>query len=292
MSESQRRAPRPAPAGLVLRQMKGIMRLELKRSFLGRRAVGLYFLAFAPVVIMSFWAVWGLAQGKVEFASLQDATFGFFAPFFSLYLRVSIYLSALLLFMSLFRSEILERSLHYYLLTPVRRDVLVAGKYLSALVAASATFLVSTTALYLLLCLPWGGSEMGRFFFHGPGLSNLFAYVATALLGVAGYGAVFLVVGLYFKNPVIPGLLVWIWEAAVPILPALAKKVSVIFYLQSLYPVPVEEGGCSQVYQFLRVLTEPPPAWISVPGFFLFTAAVFFAAVWRARRLEISYTSE
>ena len=42
--------------------------------------------------------------------------------------------------MNLFRGEVVDRSLHYYFLAPVRREVLVVGKYLSGLIATIALF--------------------------------------------------------------------------------------------------------------------------------------------------------
>ncbi len=38
--------------------------------------------------------------------------------------------------MNLFRGDIVDRSLHFYFLSPVRREVLVVGKYLSGLVTS------------------------------------------------------------------------------------------------------------------------------------------------------------
>ena len=44
---------------------------------------------------------------------------------------VVIFFGCLGIFMNLFRGEVLDRSLHYYFLAPVRREVLVIGKYLA-----------------------------------------------------------------------------------------------------------------------------------------------------------------
>lgn len=281
-----RAAARPAPEGLFKRQIAGILRLELRKSLLGRRALGLYFLAFAPILLIALWAVTPLPQ---KFFDGPAQTAPMIATFFQVYLRFSIYLSALLMFMSLFRSELLERSLHYYFLTPVRREVLVAGKYLSALISAWIAFFIGTVALYLLTCLPWGLGELGRYLFSGPGLGNLTAYVVTALLAVAGYGAVFMLAGQYFKNPVIPGIAIWLWELLNPLLPATLKKISVVFYLQSFYPVPPPDTAMGGLLNFFKVLTEPPPAWLSVLGLIVFTGLVLLAAGWRARHMEVIY---
>jgi len=272
----------PLDFDLLSRQILGILRLELRRNLLSRRAFALYFLALFPVFVMAVWAATPLTE---EFDGPAQVT-KMFAMFFVPYLRVSIFLSTLFLFMSLFRSEILERSLHYYFLTPVRREVLVIGKYLAALFACCGTYLLSTAALYLLACLPWGVSELLRYLFQGPGLGNLVAYLGTAVLACAGYGAVFLLAGLFFRNPVIAAFLVYTWESINFLLPSLLKKVSVIFYLQALYPIPVE------VKSLLAVVADPPPVWASIFGLLVFTALVLGAACWRARRMEVAYGAD
>ena len=277
---------RPRTAGLWQRQILGILRLEVKKYLIGRRALGLYFLAFAPVALLGLWSITPLPE---EVYGGPSETFNLFATLYVFYLRVPIFLSTLLMFMSLFRAEILERSLHYYFLTPVRREVLVVGKYLSALVATWLIFILGTMALYFFVTMPWGLGPMGRYFFQGPGLANCLGYMATATFAVAGYGAVFLLVGQFFKNPVVPGAIIWLWEAANPLLPATLKKVSVIYYLQAFYPVPPPEEAFPGVLAFLRVLAEPPPVWLSILGLIGFTGLVLVASGCRARTMEVAY---
>ncbi len=278
-------ALRPDPNGLFQRQIVGILRLEVKKSLLSRRAMGLYFLAFAPVLLVALWVTTPLPERTMGGV---NHTVTLFAILFQFYLRFSIYLSALLMFMSLFRNEVLERSLHYYFLTPVRREVLVAGKYLSALFATWIVYFLGTALLFLLICLPWGFSELTRFLFRGPGFGNLLAYLLTALLAIAGYGAVFMLVGQHFKNPVVPALLIWGWESINFLLPATLKKISVIFYLQSFHPVPPPETQDGFLALF-RVFADAPPAWLSILGFIIFTGLVILAAGWRARNMEVTY---
>jgi hypothetical protein len=86
---------------------------------------------------------------------------------------------------------------------------------------------------------------------------------------------------------VIPGLIIFVWEyGAMPWLPPLFKKISVLFYLQSMLPVP---PGTDSIVAFIA---DPIPAWLSVPGLLLFTAAMLFLAVLRIRTLEIAYSSD
>jgi len=62
-------------------------------------------------------------------------------------------------------------------------------------------------------------------------------------------------------------------------------KVSVIHYLNSLVPVPVNEGPFAAV-------AEPTPAWLSIPGLLIVTVLVLVVAGSRIRRMEIRYDGE
>jgi len=178
-----------------------------------------------------------------------------------------------------------DRSLHFYFLSPVRREVLVVGKYVSGMVTSIILFTGSTVLSMLLLYFPHFYSESLRFFLDGPGMGQLLSYAGITMLACIGYGAFFLVVGLFFRNPIIPALLLYGWEWLNFLLPPLLKKVSVIHYLHSLVPVPLSEGP-------FAVVAEPTPAWIAVPSLILVTLLVLFAASYRIRHMEIRYGSD
>lgn len=265
-----------------IQQLRGILRLETRRNLFGRRAFVLYFLALGPVALLILWALSPFP--RQEMSGTIDAI-PMFAGLFEGYLRTSLFLSALVLFMSLFRSEILNRSLHYYFLTPVRRELLVVGKFLSALGVIATVYGAGTALLYLTNFGAWGFGPLSRHLFQGPGMGHLLAYVGIAMLACLGYGALFLLAGLLFRNPVVPAVAVWGWEFVNFLLPPALKKLSVVFYLQSLYPVPMPG-------QLFSVFADPVPAWLSVPGLLIFTAAVLLVAAWRARRLQINYSGD
>ncbi|MEM1182801.1 MAG: hypothetical protein AAGM22_30935 [Acidobacteriota bacterium] len=266
----------------VRRQFFGILRLELRRQLFSRRSLVLYFLALAPLALVAVWSISPFPersfQGPMDVAR-------FFAFIYTSYLGTSIFLSALILFMSLFRSEFLEKSLHYYFLTPVRRSVVVFGKYAAALIASGGVYGISTALLYLLTISPWGLGEASRFLFSGPGLGHLLTYVGISIMGCVGYGAIFLLAGLLFRNPIFVGVLFYGWEAINFILPSWLKKLSVFFYLWSLFPIQISD-------QPLAVIAEPTSPLISVPGLLVFTGAVLPLASWRASTMEITYGGE
>jgi hypothetical protein len=105
------------------------------------------------------------------------------------------------------------------------------------------------------------------------------------MLACVGYGAFFMVVGLFFRNPIIPALALYGWEWINFLLPPLLKKISVIHYLNSLVPIPLSEGP-------FAVVAEPTPAWISIPGLLIVTVLVLIVAGSRIRRMEIRYGSD
>jgi ABC-type transport system involved in multi-copper enzyme maturation permease subunit len=185
--------------------------------------------------------------------------------------------------MNLIRGEVVDRSLHYYFLTPVRRDLLLFGKYLSGLIATVVIFSLSTLISLILLYL--AGYPESMQYLNGPGMSQIWSYVGITALACMGYGAFFLLIGLFFRNPIVPAVLLFGWEWINFLLPPLLKKISVVHYLRSLEPVALSQGP-------FAVLADPTPAYLSVPGLFLVTLIVLAIAAWRIRRFEISYGSE
>ncbi len=268
---------------LWLRQILAIMRLDIEKNFLGKRAVLVYLLAALPVGLLGLIAILPPpAQDWLDFSQYPAI---FSVIYNTLILRTVIFFGCAWIFMNLFRGEIVDRSLHYYFLSAVRRDVLVTGKYLSGLVTSIILFTTVTVACMLLLFFPHFFSASTRFFLDGAGLGQLFTYIGITILACIGYGAFFLVVGLFFRNPIIPAMFLYGWEWLNFLLPPLLKKISVIHYLNSLVPVPLSEGP-------IAVAAEPTPAWISIPGLLIVTALVLFAASRRIRRMEIRYGSD
>lgn len=279
--------PQPAAASgsswsLWLRQIAAIMRLEVKRNFFGKRAVLIYLLALMPIGLLTLMAILppGFAWGDFsEYPSRYSLIYN------ALILRTVIFFGCAWIFMNLFRGEIVDRSLHYYFLSALRREVLLAGKYLSGLITSVVLFATLTVVSMFLLFFPHFFSASTRFFLDGAGMGQLLTYVVITILACIGYGAFFMVVGLFFRNPIIPALVLYGWEWINFLLPPLLKKISVIHYLNSLVPVPLSEGP-------FAVVAEPTPAWISIPGLLIVTVLVLIVAGRRIRRMEIRYGSD
>src|SRR5580700_6846958 len=118
------------PWMLWRRQVAAIVRLELKKSLFTKRAWWIYILAFGPVAIAGMHS---LVSGNGRHTLGEDNMI--FAGIFQLYfLRLGIFFGCLGIFSNLFRAEVLERTLHYYFLVPVRREVLAVSKYIAGLI--------------------------------------------------------------------------------------------------------------------------------------------------------------
>ncbi|HEY2963400.1 MAG TPA: ABC transporter permease [Pyrinomonadaceae bacterium] len=273
----------PLPWALWLRQIAAIFRIELQKNFLGRRSLLIYLLALLPLFPLFVLALFQ-PPGN-EWRDFNNYSIIYSALYNALILRTVVFFGCAWIFMNLFRGEIVDRSLHYYFLSGVRREVLVVGKYFSGLVTSIILFTVTTVAAMLLLYLPHFYSQSMRYFVEGKGLGQILTYAGITMLACVGYGAFFVVVGLFVRNPIIPALLLYGWEWLNFLLPPLLKKVSVIHYLNSLTPVPLSEGP-------FAVVAEPTPAWIAIPSMLGVTVIVLIIAAYRIRHMEVQYGSD
>jgi ABC-type transport system involved in multi-copper enzyme maturation permease subunit len=114
------------PLALWWRQVRAIFRVEVKKSFFNPRAFLLYFLALSPSFIFVMLNILG---GKKKLVDPQALNQIFSEVYEGLIIRVVVFFGCSWIFINLFRSEIVDKSLHYYFLTPVRREVLVIAKY-------------------------------------------------------------------------------------------------------------------------------------------------------------------
>ena len=273
--------------GLWRAQIAAILRLEIKKNFLSRRGLWVYLLAFGPAALFAAHAFSMLRHGRACDLARDNLIYATIFQFF--YLRLAIFFGCVGVFMNLFRGEMINKSLHYYLLAPVRREVLLVGKYLAGVITTSVIFCTGTALSLAFLLLHFHPSVVEQYLYGAGGTGHIIAYLATTALACVGYGGVFLVMSFLFRNPIIPAGLVLVWESMNPFLPAALKKISVIFYLQSLSPVQAPVSGD---WAFLAILANPTPAYLAIPGLLLVTLAGLLLATRQVRKLEINYGAE
>jgi ABC-type transport system involved in multi-copper enzyme maturation permease subunit len=267
---------------LWMRQMGGVLRLEMTKTLLSRRGWWVYLLALGPVVLTLLHWLLGHSGGG---HSIGEDSLVFASLFHFYFLRLGIFFGCVGIFSNLFRGEMLEKTLHYYYLTPLRRELLVAGKYCAGLVTALLLFVTSTVLSFLFIGRHFGAAYTD-YLLHGPGLSQLGSYALVSALACIGYGAVFLMSGILFRNPMIPAAVVMVWENLNPFLPTVLKKISVIFYLKNLCPVEIP---IPPPFNVMVIDAEATPFWIAVPGLIVLSLILLAYSGLSARHSEISY---
>ena len=263
------------------RQVLAILTIEMRKMALSKRGFAAYLLGVLPWVILIIRAIammvfdGGDSEPPIAFAALFQVWM----------LHGAIYFACVAVFNHLFRGELADRSLHYYFLAPIRRTVLTVGKLVGGVAFTSLVFSISTVVSLVLMLIPHGWHVSSRYLFAGGGLGHLFVYLIVVVVACIGYGGLFLLSGVLLRNPIVPVIFIFLWEAVNPLLPVVLKKLSIIFYLTSLCPVPIPA-------ETIAIIADPAPAWIAflVP---VAVAAVCVAlASLRVQRMEIAYGTD
>lgn len=239
------------------------------------------------------------ADGRVEDVNLEEHNnllrdSSMFAGVFQFFfLRLAIFFGCLGVFMNLFRGEILDRSLHFYFLAPIRREVLMLGKFLAGLIATCTIFVTSEILQTSAFLWSYRPNARDVYLYQNHGLEHAAAYVGITVLACIGYGAFFLIAGMFFRNPIVPTAAILIWEAINPFLPSVLKQFSVIYYLKSLCPVDVPiPPGTHPLLALLISNPQPISAPVAVLGLLAVAVIALYVSSFQVRRLEINYTSE
>jgi hypothetical protein len=270
----------------TVRQILAVQALELRKRFLGKRAIPVYLLAWIPLFLFAARLVALKVFHIAQNGSIAHDRVIYAAMYRTLILRFVVYFGCVAVFVPLFRGDILDRSLHYYFLVPLKRQTLTVAKYLSGLLAALVLFNAVTFATWTLMYLTYGPAALAEQLGSPQGLFELGSYLLVTSLACVGYGAVFLAAGVFFKNPIVPAVVILGWESINALLPPTLKKVSVIHYLESLCPVsiPPDSG--------IAILADPASPWVAIPGIVLLAGVLVMLAAWRVSRLEILYGVE
>jgi ABC-2 family transporter protein/Protein of unknown function (DUF2845) len=238
-------------------------------------------------------------DGKVTGVNLQlgynlnEGTIVFAGVFQFFYVRLAIFFGCLGIFMNLFRGEILDKTLHFYFLAPIRREVLMVGKFLAGLLATCTIFVTSEVLQLVVFNWELGPNVRNLYLYQNHGLEQAAAYVGVTILACLGYGAFFMAAGMLFKNPILPAAAILVWEAVNPFLPALLKKISVIYYLKSLCPVDIPSPpGTPPLLSLLVSNPDPVSTPVAILGIVFVALLVLYVSSFEVRRMEINYTTE
>jgi len=274
------------PPSIARRQIVAVWLLELRKRFLGKRAIPVYLLVLVPLMIFGARAVALLLFHVAQNGDLAQDRVMYAVLFRTLILRFVVYFGCVAVFVPLFRGDVLDKSLHYYFLAPISRGSLVVAKYLSGLTAAIVLWNSVTLATWLLTYVARGPSALAEQLSSARGWIELGSYLLVTTLACVGYGAVFLLAGIALKSPIVPALVILGWESINALLPPVLKAISVIHYLESLCPVsiPPDSG--------IAILADPASPWVAIPGILVLAAILVAWAARKAGSMEILYGIE
>ncbi|MDE0420543.1 MAG: hypothetical protein OXK76_06600 [Gammaproteobacteria bacterium] len=254
------------------KQARAVVDVELRKMLGGKRALAVCLLAALPVFVVFLLAV------NVHALTLMDARETFGTIYSVVVLGATVFFGCALVFTHLFRGEVLRRSLHFYLLAPLRREVLTLAKYAAGLLAVCTLFGGVTILVHPMFIVT---ATQGDWV-----VLEMFRYLGITLLGCTAYGAVFLLFGTLFRNPILPVAVLLGWEMLNFLLPAGIRMASVSYHLKSLLPVP------GPVEQAMGVPAELPSPGVAIMSLLILSAVAVVLACLRVRRMEIRYTED
>ncbi|MXZ71093.1 MAG: ABC transporter permease [Acidobacteria bacterium] len=233
--------------------------------FMALVAAGPVVLALLLRVVTESGAFEGAAAVNGRRVSLNGpAIFGLMV--WTFYLRFTVPVLGVFYGTALIADEVEDRTLTYLFTRPIPRGAVLAGKYLAYLVCTAVVVLPSVMLVYFLV-VPILNGSIGREF---PSLAIDLAMVAA---GLAVYGALFALVGAWFRRPLLTGLVVVFgWEPIVTVLPGYMKYLTVAYYLQGLVPHAMPQGDSLSLLQaILTSIQTPLGTWTNI---------IVLAAIW------------
>ena len=210
----------------LLASTRRIFELALGEMLWARRTVFMAAAAGAPVFLAIVTRL-ALANGSSLIINGgrvdSEATFG--TAISVLYLRFIVPALGLLYGTSLIADEVEDKTITYLFTRPIARGAIVLGKYLAYLLCVISVVLPSV-ALVFMVMVPF--RDMGMLF------RPLVIDLGLITLGLAAYGAVFLLAGVSFKRPLVAGLVfIFGWEQIALTLPGYLHHLTIAYYLQA-----------------------------------------------------------
>ena len=244
MNSGQRAAgSRPSIAQTTLR----IFELSLGEMLWARRTLFMAVLVAAPILLAIIARVAfadGIAVIRINGARLggDGAGAGMFGTMIgALYLRFILPALGVFYGTALIADEVEDKTITYLFTRPIARGAIVLGKYLAYLVCATSVVLPSVTIAFLLVVpFPDMGAAFGR----------LVGNLGVLAIGLAAYGALFLLAGVALKRPLVGGLVfAFGWESIALVMPGYLKFLTIAYYLQSLAPQAMPADDTPSLFQ-------------------------------------------
>ena len=264
-----------------------ISNLSLGQMLWSRRTVFMAFIVGGPVVValilralvaMDLMTARGVIDGR---SVTVDGPVIFGLMIWGFYLRLAVPLLGMFYGTALIADEVEDKTITYLFTRPVSRGAVLIGKYLAYLGCTGLVVLPSVMLVFFLVVPLLGGSI-------GVGFPSLVKDLGLLAVGLAVYGAVFALVGAWFKRPLLTGLVfVFLWEPIVVVVPGYMKRFTVSYYLQGLVPHAMpQDGVVTSILAILQAFDVMPSATTSLFGLAVIMLSALALATWLVERRE------
>jgi ABC-2 type transport system permease protein len=257
---------RPVP---FLPSARAVFGISLEGMLWSRRSFVLGLLLAIPVLIAIVYRLVLAARMPAEITGFH--LYGYLVALF--WVRNALPLAALFYATALIADEVEGRTLTYLLTRPVERRAILAGKFGAYLVTTLSLALPAAILTFFLLATSKGVTLSAS-------VPDLFRDLGVLSLTLVVYGALFALMGVLMKRPLIPGLLfLFVWEL-VANLPGYMPRFTVTAWLRSLVTHRPAGRGMSEI--FGQVL----PTGLSLGVLAGMTVVFLFLAIWIFSRRE------
>lgn len=249
---------------------RAVFDLSLDGMVFSRRSLLMALLVAAPVLFSVLYRVLAFSRGTPPIGPSD-----LYALVVAVYwIRNVLPLAALFYATSLVADEVEGRTLTYLLTRPLTRGAIFAGKF-AAYTATTLTLALPAAVLsfFILFTAPNAPAL-------GPAAADLLRDLGVMLLTLVAYGALFGLLGVLLKRPVIPGLVfLYGWELLAN-LPGYLPRFTLTAWLRSLIRHRPAEEGLAGLFQ--QVL----PADQALIVLVALTAVLLAASIWIFSRRE------
>jgi ABC-2 type transport system permease protein len=181
-------------------------------------------------------------------------------------------LAALFYATSLVADEVEGRTLTYLVTRPLTRASIFAGKFAAYLVTTLSLVLPSAVVTFFLVLTAPGSPGVGAAAF------DLFRDLGVMALALLVYGALFALLGVLLKRPVIPGLMfLYGWELLAN-LPGYLPRLTITAWLRSLVTHRPAQEGLAGLFQQVLPAEQAVPVLIAVAVVSLILAVRIFSS--------------
>jgi ABC-2 type transport system permease protein len=217
---------------------RGVLGLTLEGMLWSRRSALMAVLLGLPVVLSLVY------RASLQLRMPRLTAFDLYGILVAVYyVRNVVPLVALFYATSLVADEVEGKTLTYLLTRPIRRPAILAGKLLAYLATTLALSLPAVVLSFFILNTSQGLSGVGA------RIPDLLRDLGTVALAMVAYGALFTLLGVLLRRPMIPGLLfLFVWELCAN-LPGYMPRLTITAYLRSLVSHRPAQQGLAGLFE-------------------------------------------